>query len=95
MKIWGEIPKVSGVYGKQKGVDKVEKSSAVKARKDIVSISTQAKDYQTAVKAVKETPDIRQERVNEVLEKYKTGGYDVKGRDIADNIIKSIIDKKV
>lgn len=95
MKIWGEIPKVLGVYDKQKNVGKTDKSSAVAAKKDVVSISNQAMDYQTAVKAVKDIPDIRQDKVNELLQKYDSGTYGVNGRDVADKVINSILDKKV
>lgn len=95
MKIWGDVPKVSGVYGKHKGLDKVERTAPVKNKKDIISISTQGKDYQAAVKAVKETPDIRQEKINDLLKKYESGNYNVNGKEVADNIIKSIIDRKI
>lgn len=95
MKIWGDVPKVSGVYGKQKSVGKVEQTSAVKGKKDVLSLSTQAKDYQAAIKAVKETPDVRQDKVNEIQKKYESGTYDVKGREILEKVARSIVDKKV
>lgn len=95
MKIWGDIPKISGVYGKQKGVGKVERASGVTAKKDVVSISSQAKDFQTAIKKLKEVPDIRPEKVNSLMEQYQSGNYQVNGKDIADSILRSTIDKKV
>ncbi len=95
MKIWGDVPKVSGVYGKQKSVGMIEQASAVKRKKDVLSISTQAKDYQAAIKAVKETPDVRQDKVNEIQKKYESGTYDVKGREILEKVARSIVDKKV
>ncbi len=95
MKIWGEIPKVSGVYNKQKSVGKVDKTGNVASKKDVLSISSQAKDYQTVMKALKETPDIREEKVNSLADKYESGQYEVKNTDIADKILKSVTDKKV
>lgn len=95
MKIWGDVPKVSGVYGKQKSVGMIEQTSAVKGKKDVLSLSTQAKDYQTAIKAVKEAPDVRQDKVNEIQKKYESGTYDVKGREILEKVARSIVDKKV
>ena len=95
MKIWGDVPKVSGAYEKQKNVGRVEKTASVKAKKDVLSISTQAKDYQSAVKIAKETPDIRQDKVNEIQNRIESGSYNVQGREVVDKIVRSIIDKKI
>lgn len=95
MKIWGEIPKVSGVYNKQKSVGKVDKADSVSSKKDVVSISKEAKDYQTVMRALKDTPEIRSEKVNSLKDKYEAGEYNVKETDIADKILKSVMDKKV
>lgn len=95
MKIWGEIPKIFGIYDKQKNVNKVDKASGVAPKKDVVSISNQAKDFQTIMKAIKDVPEIRQDKVNEISEKYEAGNYNVSGDDVADKVLKSIVDKKV
>lgn len=95
MKIWGEIPKVLGIYDKQKNVGKVDRAFGTTPKKDVLSISNQAKDYQTVVKALKDVPDIRTDIVNDLAEKYQAGNYDVSGRDIADKVVKSLLDKKV
>lgn len=95
VKIWGDIPRIFGIYERQKNVKKIDKTSPLALKKDVVSISNNAKDYQLIVKALKETPDIRQDRVNELKQKYDSGNYDVSGRDIAEKIIKSAFDKKV
>jgi len=94
MKIWGDIPKVSGVYDKQKSLSKVDKASGVAAKKDVVSISNQAKDYQTVMKALKDVPDVRNDKVSELADKYESGNYDVKGDTVADKVLKSMLDKK-
>lgn len=95
MKIWGEIPKVSGVYSKQKSVGKVDKTGSIASKKDVVLISNEAKDFQTVMKALKDTPDIRKEKVDTLKEKYEAGDYEVNETDIADKILKSIVDKKI
>lgn len=94
MKIWGEIPKILGIYDKQKNTGRVEKTSGVTSKKDVVSISNQAKDFQTALKAVRELPDIRADKVNEISKKFESGSYNVSGGEVADRIVNSIIDKK-
>ncbi|HHV29562.1 flagellar biosynthesis anti-sigma factor FlgM [Acetivibrio mesophilus] len=94
MKIWEGVPKVSGIYDSRRNISKMEKTDNVTGKKDVVSISNQAKDIQTAMKALKDIPDIRKDRVEELTQKLETGAYKVTEEDIADKILKSIIDGK-
>lgn len=94
MKISGDIYNVSKVYDKQKQIGKVEKTGSIAPKKDVVSISNNAKDYQTVAKALKDVPDVRQNKIDEFAERYMSGGYDVSGREIVEKIGKSILDKK-
>ncbi len=94
MRIWGDVPKVSEVYGKHRNVSKIDKTSGAASKKDVVSISNEAKEFQTGMKAVKEVPDIRTDRVNELKDKYESGNYDISGQDVAEKLLGSIINKK-
>ncbi len=94
MKITGDVYNVSKVYDSKKPVGKIEKTSSVAPKKDVVSISSNAMDYQTVTKALKEVPDVRQNKVDEFAEAYKSGSYDVSGREIVEKLGKSIIDQK-
>lgn len=94
MKIWGEVPKVGGVYNNKK-INKVLGPTKLSGGKDSITISTSAKDYQTAMKAIQEIPDIRQDKIKAVAERYSSGTYNVSGQDIADKVIKSVIDKRI
>ncbi len=89
-----DISKITGIYEQQKGVGRVGKTGNVAAKKDVLSISSQAKDFQTAFKVLKDTPDIRQAKVNALSEKYESGQYDIDGKDLMDKVIKSHFDKK-
>ncbi|HOJ10372.1 MAG TPA: flagellar biosynthesis anti-sigma factor FlgM [Clostridiales bacterium] len=93
MKIWGNIPGISGIYGKNK-VNRVNETSGVSSKNDEISISEKARDYQFALKHLKDIPDIRRDRVDELANKIKSGNYNVNGKEIADKIIKSAFDKK-
>jgi len=95
MKIWGEIPRISGVYGKHKKVAGSDKISGVSSKKDVLSISDKAKDFQTAMKALRNVPDVREDKIRELSGKFNSGNYDVNGKDVAERIVKSILDKKV
>ena len=95
MKIWSGVPKVFGNYDNKKSVGRVDKTAGVASKKDVVSISTIAKDIQTGLKAVKEIPDVRSEKVNGLTDRYEAGNYDVSGKDIADRVVKSMLDSRV
>jgi negative regulator of flagellin synthesis FlgM len=95
MKIWGEVPKVSGIYDTNKSVKRAEGSGSIASKKDVVSISGPAKDYQTVIKALKDVPDIRTDKVDELSDKYDAGSYDINGNDTADKILKSMIDSRM
>lgn len=90
MKIWGEIPKITGVYDKQKNFGKVEKATSVAGKKDVLSLSNNAKDFQSVLKALKDVPDVRNDKVNELAAKVDSGSYDVEGKDIVDKIMNNI-----
>ncbi|MDP4179504.1 MAG: flagellar biosynthesis anti-sigma factor FlgM [Bacillota bacterium] len=93
MRINGDAPKVSGIYSKNKNINKVDKSEATAGKKDVLSISNQAKDFQTALKALKDIPEIRTEKVKQIEEKYNSGEYNVGGNEVADKLIDSVINK--
>jgi negative regulator of flagellin synthesis FlgM len=95
MKITGDIYNISKVYNKQKPVDSIGKTGSVKPKKDVLSISNNAMDYQTVSKALKDVPDVRQDKIDELTEVYRSGGYDVSGREIVEKIGKNIIDRKI
>ncbi|WP_027630261.1 flagellar biosynthesis anti-sigma factor FlgM [Ruminiclostridium cellobioparum] len=94
MKITGDVYNVSKIYDSKKPVGKIEKTSSVAPKKDVISISSNAMDYQTVTKALKEVPDVRQNKVDEFAQAYRTGSYDVSGREIVEKLGKSIIDQK-
>jgi negative regulator of flagellin synthesis FlgM len=93
MRIPGDLS-ITGVYGTQKNVGRVEKTGPVSAKKDVLSISNEAKDFQTVYKALRDVPDIRQSRMDDILGSVNAGSYNVSGRDVADKVINSVFDKK-
>mgnify|MGYP001312140808 CR=1 FL=1 len=91
MKIWGDNPRVFGIYNQNNSTGKVVKRDIVASKRDEYKISGQAKDYQTVMKALSNIPDIRKEKVYEISRKIDTGRYRVEARDISDKIIKTLL----
>lgn len=94
MRIPGELSKITGVYGTQKNTGSIGKARSAASKKDVLSISNEAKDFQTVYKALKDVPDVRQSKVTELTKRFEAGSYDVTGRDVADKLINTAFDKK-
>ncbi len=94
MRIPGDISKITGVYGSQKKIGRVERTGAPASKKDVLSISNEAKDFQTVYRALKDVPDVRSERVSSLEESIGSGKYNVSGRDVAGKVIKGAFDIK-
>lgn len=95
MKIQGEIPKVSKVYDSQKNINKTDKGNKITTQKDVVSISDQGRDFQMVMKALRDIPDIRQDKVEKLQKQIESGKYKVSGKDIADSVLRNITEKKI
>lgn len=95
MKIQGEIPKVPKVYDSQKNVNRTDLVNKAISKKDVVSISSQGREFQTVMKALKNVPDIRKDKVEKIQKQIESGNYKVSGEDIADGILKNITEKKI
>ncbi len=62
-------------------------TSTKSVSKDALSISSEAQDFQTALKAAKSAPDVRQDRIEEIKNQFKSGSYQVNLSSIADKIL--------
>lgn len=56
-----------------------------KAR-DQVSVSDVAREFQVAYKAVKDVPDIRSEKVEDIKQRINSGTYNVTAREVSEKI---------
>ena len=91
MRIGDGLPQITGIYTNDKKVSRVENLNNVQGIKDNVKISEVGKDYAIAQKALKDIPDVRQEKIDEVKAKMAEGKFEVKGEDIASKIIGGLL----
>ncbi|NLJ78920.1 MAG: flagellar biosynthesis anti-sigma factor FlgM [Tissierellia bacterium] len=64
--------------------------------RDSVKFSEDAQDYQFALQKLREVPDIRMDKVEELKKRIDAKTYDISGREIAERIYQRInFDKKV
>jgi negative regulator of flagellin synthesis FlgM len=97
MKIFNNpnIARALKIYGKANDASG-KRVGGAELPKDQLELSAKAKEFQVALKAFKELPDIREAKVNEIKERLQQGSYSVSGQEIAEKIFESIlIDKKI
>lgn len=96
MKIFNNpnISQIMKLYNKS--IKPSEKTGEVTVSKDQLEISEKAKEFQVAMKAFKNLPEVRKEKVEDLKEKIQTNSYNVSGKEVADKLIEGIMmDKKI
>ncbi|WP_074348853.1 flagellar biosynthesis anti-sigma factor FlgM [Proteiniborus sp. DW1] len=89
------INKLIQAYRKQ-GINKEGTTTGKASKNDELSLSDVARDYQFALNAIKNVPDIRKEKVDAIKEQIRTGTYVVDAGNIAEKMLESInFDRKV
>jgi negative regulator of flagellin synthesis FlgM len=82
--IWGDLPGVSQVQAKEK-LNKAyagQEVSNIQPKKDHIEISNISKDYHVVANGLRDVPDIREEKVKELLEKINEGTYIISEEDV-------------
>lgn len=89
----GQIPGVAGVYNKQ-GISKVERAKEAQGKKDVVAISNAGQDYNAVIKALKDVPEIREDKVNAIKEQIENNDYNVDRKELTDAVVEEFFGKK-
>ena len=92
MRISGNISGVTGIYTNDKRVSKVESLNNVTAARDDIKISSTGKDFATALNALKNVPDVRQDKVDAISAKINNNEYKVSGEDIVNKLFSEHVD---
>ncbi len=79
------IQKVMGAYGKT--VSKVEKNKNKSFPTDKIEISKEAREFQVAMKAFNNLPEIREDKVSLISQQINSGKYAPSSDDVAQKIL--------
>lgn len=79
------LQKVAQLYGST-SVKQAEKKK-VETAKDNLQISQAGRDYQIAMKAVSEAPDVREDLVADIKGRVEAGTYNVSAEAFAEKVI--------
>ncbi len=77
-----------------KGKDSTSNESKVKGGETVV-LSERAKDIQKAKEIALNTPDVRTEKVAELKDQIEKGKYRVDSKDIAEKMLKDIVNESM
>jgi len=88
------VNKVMGAY--QSKITKSEKTSKTNIAKDKIEISSKAKDFQVAMNAFKNLPEVRNSKIGEIKSAIASGTYNPSAEETIDGIFKEVsFDKKI
>ncbi len=90
-KITSSIQKSQAVQETQNAGREKEAASSQPQAMDKVDISSMSRDVQKVQEVLKNTPDVRAEKVQELKAKVESGQYKVDAREIAGKMISSFI----
>lgn len=86
--------KISNLIGTTNVYKKTIKNSKAieknNKKSDTFTVSDKAKDFQTALKAVHLSPDLREQKINQITSKIQSNSYNVSAEDVANKILKNI-----
>ncbi len=96
MKIFNNsnISQIMKLYNKS--IRPMEKSQDVGKAEDKLDLSHKAKEFQVAMQAFKDLPEVRQDKVEELKAGIHNKSYSVSGKEVLDKILEGILmDKKI
>ena len=73
----------------QKNVKQKNEKKIIEKKKDNINISSKALDFQTAMKAVNNSPNVRQEKIDAITKKINEGTYFISSEQIANKILEN------
>ena len=82
-------PQINDIY-KPNANSKQQRLSRAE-EKDSVTISEHGKDFQSVLKAIKDSPEVREDKVNRIKSQIENGTYNVSAEEIANKMVNNYI----
>lgn len=86
--------RVSKIYEAQ-NISNVKNVKEVTAKQDEVEISKLGRDISAVREAVNKTPDIRLNKVNDIIGRIELGAYDIDAKEVANKIVDKYFDETI
>ena len=82
---------MAGITNRYSTVKKPPAAAEISPKSDKVDFSENGKTFASALKAVKQIPEVREDRIAELKQRIESGSYNTSSDDIARKIIQSLI----
>ncbi len=95
MKIYSNpnVQKMTKAYNKN--VAQVKKTEKSQFSPDKIEISETAKDFQTAMKAFDQLPEVREQKIEQLKKEVRTGNYNPTAKEVVNKLADRVaLDKK-
>lgn len=85
--------KISQIYGTNK-ISKLKKTDKSSFR-DKLELSRTGNDYNIAKQIVAQTPDVREDKINDIKQRLESGTYNVKMEEVAEKLVNRYFDELI
>lgn len=92
-----QVQNLLQVYGKNKKINRVDSTPGTQSiKKDALAISDESRIKQKAMQAIKQSDDIRLDKVRDLQERISAGTYTVNEDEVAEKMIeRAIVDRLI
>jgi negative regulator of flagellin synthesis FlgM len=92
-----QVQNLLQVYGKNKKINRVDSTPGTQSiKKDALAISDESRIKQKAMQAIRQSDDIRLDKVRDLQERISAGTYTVNEDEVAEKMIKrAIVDRLI
>ncbi len=87
--------RISRLYEAQQTSKVKEKEKVDKTKEDGVEISKVGRDIQVVREGLKQAPDIRYDKVNDIIKRMESGTYSVSAEEVANKIVDNYFDESI
>ena len=87
--------RISRLYEAQQTSKVKEKEKVDKTKEDGVEISKVGRDIQVVREGLKQAPDIRYDKVNDIIRRMESGTYSVSAEEVANKIVDNYFDESI
>jgi len=85
-----DVFRISSIYSASSTQSQRQRVTREEEEKDIMTLSNQAKEFNTIFKTICATPDIREDKVQDIESRMSFGNYEVSSSDLANKILENI-----
>ncbi|MFY9119635.1 MAG: flagellar biosynthesis anti-sigma factor FlgM [Syntrophomonadaceae bacterium] len=92
-----QVQNLLQVYGKNKKINRVDSTPGTQSiKKDALAISDESRIKQKAMQAIRQSDDIRLDKVRDLQERISAGTYTVNEDEVAEKMIeRAIVDRLI